>query len=134
MIKLKVYFGKLLRNFLNTNIMYPGQRILNSSGRNTPEVAGTWKQYSGRKISGFFPVHSDHFPVLSRQKLVENQLKKSGNFPAGILLSCSNDFRCIPSGSSVFSVSFLQVPSGSGHRNLRLGNWHIGNCAGIQTK
>ena len=71
-----------------------------------------------------FPVHSDHFPVLSRQKLVGNHQKKSGNFPAGILLPCSADFRCIPAGSSVFSVSFLQVPSGSDHRNLRPG-WRL---------
>ena len=106
--------------------MDPGQRIRDSSGRNTPEVTGTWKQYSGRKISGFFPVNSDHFPVLSRQKLVGNNRKKSGNFPAGTLLPCSDDFRCIPAGSSVFSVSFLQVPSGSGHRNLRPGDkWSL---------
>ena len=44
------------------------------------EYTGTWKQYSGRKIFGFFPVHSDHFPALSRQKLVRNHRKKSGIF------------------------------------------------------
>ena len=108
-------------NFSHGAITYPGQRIRNGSGRNTSEVTGTWKQYSGRKTSRFFPVHPDHFPVLSLQKLVRNHRKKSGNFPAGILFPCSDDFRCIPAGSSVFSVSFLQVPSGSGHRNLRPG-------------
>ena len=66
-------------------------------------------------------MHSVYFPVLSRQELVGNHRKKSGNFPAGILPSCSDDFRCIPAGSGVFFVSFLQVPSGSGHRNLRPG-------------
>ena len=60
--------------------MNPGQRIRNNSGRNTPEVTGSWKHYSGWKISGFFPVHSYHFPVLSRQKLVGNHRKKSGIF------------------------------------------------------
>ena len=99
----------------------PGRRIRDGSGRNTSEVTGTWKQYSDRKISGFFPVHSDHFPVLSRQELVGNHRKKSGNFPAGILLPCSDDFRCIPAVFIVFSASFLQVPSGSGHQNLRPG-------------
>jgi hypothetical protein len=29
------------------------------------EIAGTWKQYSDRKLSGFFPVDSCQFPVLS---------------------------------------------------------------------
>ena len=47
--------------------------------------------------------------------------KKFGNFPAGTLLPCSGDFWYIPAGSSVFSVSFLQVPSGSSDRNLRAG-------------
>ena len=58
----------------------PGQRVRDNSGRNTPEVTGSWKQYSGRKISGFFWVHSDHFPVLSHQKLVGNHRKKSRIF------------------------------------------------------
>ena len=56
-----------------------------------------------------------------RQELVGNHRKKSGIFPAGILLPCFGDFRCIPAGSSVFTISFLQVPWGSGHRNLRPG-------------
>ena len=64
--------------------LFPGQRIQDGSGRNTREVMGTWKQYSGRKISGFFPVHSDHFPMLSRQKLVGNHRKFSGRNPASM--------------------------------------------------
>ena len=114
-IEKKILFQK------NVLEIFPGQRIRDGSGRNTPEVIGTWKQYSGRKMSGFSPVHLDHFLVLYRQELVGNHRKKSGNFPAGILLPCFDDFRCIPAGSSVFSISFLQVPSGSGHRNLRPG-------------
>ena len=94
-----------------------GQRVWDDSRRNTPEVTGTWKQYSCRKISGAFQSLS----CTCRQKLVGNHRKKSGNFPAGILLPCSGDFRCIPAGSSVFSISFLQVHSGSSHRNLRPG-------------
>ena len=62
----------------NSEETTPGQRIRDGSDRNTPEVIGTWKQYSSRKISGFFPVHSNHFPVLSRQKLVGNHRKFSG--------------------------------------------------------
>ena len=46
------------------------------SGRNIAEVTGTWKQYSDRKISGFFPAHSDHFPALSARNLLEITGKK----------------------------------------------------------
>ena len=46
------------------------------------------------------------FSGAFRQELV-------GNFPAGILLPCSDDFRCIRAGSWVFSIFFLQVPSES---------------------
>ena len=42
-----------------------------STGRFRQEYTGTWKQYSGRKISGFFLVHSDHFPVLSARNWSE---------------------------------------------------------------
>jgi hypothetical protein len=35
------------------------------SSRKTPEIAGTWKQYSDRKLSGFFPLDSCQLPVLS---------------------------------------------------------------------
>ncbi len=52
------------------------------SCKKTPEVAGTWKQYSGRKLSGFFPVDSCQLPVLSGR----NQPKISEKNPAGILL------------------------------------------------
>ncbi len=49
-----------------------GRRILQEicgkvtgSCRKTPEIAGTWKQYSDRKLSEFFPVDSCQIPVLS---------------------------------------------------------------------
>jgi hypothetical protein len=33
--------------------------------RKTPEIAGTWKQYSDWKLFGFFPMDSCQLPVLS---------------------------------------------------------------------
>jgi len=54
-----------------------GRPILSSmipateSCRKTPEIAGTWKQYSDRKWSGFFPVGSCQLPVLSRPEIIE---------------------------------------------------------------
>jgi hypothetical protein len=35
------------------------------SCRKTPEIAGTWKQYSDRKMCGFFPMDACQIPVLS---------------------------------------------------------------------
>ena len=32
--------------------------------------------------------------------------KKSRNFPAGILLPCSGDFRCIPAGTVPYSLTW----------------------------
>jgi hypothetical protein len=52
------------------------------SCRKTPEIAGTWKQYSDWNSSGFFLVGSCAF----RQEPAGNHQKKSENFPAGILL------------------------------------------------
>ncbi len=52
------------------------------SCRKAPKIAGTWKQYSGRKFSGFFRRISANFlcfPAGTGRKA----LKK---FPAGILL------------------------------------------------
>ncbi len=34
------------------------------SCRKTPQIAGIWKQYFSRKLSGFFPVNSCELPVL----------------------------------------------------------------------
>jgi hypothetical protein len=52
------------------------------SCRKTPEIAGTWKQYSDRKFSGFFQTISCAF----RKELAGNHWKKSEKFQAGILL------------------------------------------------
>jgi hypothetical protein len=49
------------------------------SCRKIPEIAGTWKQYSERKLSGFFLVYFCQILVLSGRKIF-------GFFPAGILL------------------------------------------------
>jgi hypothetical protein len=45
------------------------------------EIAGTWKQYSDRKLSGFFPVDSCQFPVHSgrnRSEIIGKIRKFSG--------------------------------------------------------
>jgi hypothetical protein len=44
------------------------------------EIAGTWKQYSGRKLSGFFPVDSCQFSVLSYRNWTEMIGKSPKNF------------------------------------------------------
>jgi hypothetical protein len=44
---------------------YPGRKLRAGSGRKAPEIAGTWKQYSHRKIFGFFPMISDRFLLES---------------------------------------------------------------------
>ena len=97
--------------------IFPGQRVRDGSGRNTPEYEAVFRPENFRIFSYAFRSLFCAF----RQELVVNHREKFGNFPAGMLLPCSGDFRCIPAGSSVFSISFLQVPSGSGHRNLRPG-------------
>ncbi len=45
----------------NDNNNTPGQKLRAVSGRKASEIAGTWKQYSHRKIFGFFPMISDRF-------------------------------------------------------------------------
>jgi hypothetical protein len=39
--------------------------LATGSRRKALEIAETWKQYSGRKFFGFFPVDSYQLPVLS---------------------------------------------------------------------
>ena len=71
-----------------------------------------------------FRIFSDDFrsvPAGKHRKLAGIHRKKSGQFPAGILLPCSSDFRCFPAGYGGFPASFLQDPAGSGGRNLRPG-------------
>jgi len=39
----------------------PGQKLRAGSSRKASEITETWKQYSHRKIFGFFPMISDRF-------------------------------------------------------------------------
>ncbi len=71
------------------------------SCRKTLEIAETWKQYSGRKLSEFFPVDSCQLPVVSFRNWPEIIGKKSGTFPARKLLPCSSDFQCLPAGTGL---------------------------------
>jgi len=51
--------GGMLFNMSNEQFnRYPGQKLRASSGRKAPKIAGTWKQYSHRKLFGFFPTGS----------------------------------------------------------------------------
>jgi hypothetical protein len=71
-----------------------------------------------------FRIFSDDFrsvPIGKHRKLIGIHRKKSGQFPVGILLPCSSDFRCFPAGSGDFPESFLQNLVGSGGRNHRPG-------------
>ncbi len=52
------------------------------SGRNSTEFAGSWKQYSGWNVFGFFRLTSSLFRWENGPKSPE----KSENLPAGILL------------------------------------------------
>ena len=81
------------------------------SCRNTLEVIRTWRQYSSRKILGFFPVIFDQFLAGKHRKVIGMHRKKSGNFPAGILLPCSGDFCCIPAGSVPYSLTWVLTNS-----------------------
>jgi len=71
-----------------------------------------------------FRIFSDDYravPVGKCRKLTGIHRKKSGQFPAGILLPRSSDFRCFPAGYGDFPASFLQVPARSGGQNVRPG-------------
>ena len=72
-------------HFITMNF-FPGRKIRAGSGRKAPEVTGTWKQYSNRKIFGFFPMISDRFLLESTGNWSESTGKKSNKFPVGILL------------------------------------------------
>jgi hypothetical protein len=72
----------------------PGQEVRAVSFRKTPEINGTWKQYSGQKVTG-----------------------KNKKIPTGILLPFSIDFRSFSAGSGGFPASFRRDPLVSGGRN-----------------
>jgi hypothetical protein len=50
------------------------------SCRKTPEIAGTWKQYSDPELSGFFPVDSCQLPMLSGKNRPKITRKNPKNF------------------------------------------------------
>ncbi len=77
-----------------------------STGRFRSEIAGTWKQYSGRNA----------------QEVDRNQPEKIRKIFGWNTASSSRDFRCFPAGSGGFPASFLQDLVGSSGRNLRLGH------------
>jgi hypothetical protein len=58
----------------------PGRKLRAGSGRKAPEIAGTWKQYSHRKIFGFFPMISDRFLPESTGNRQESTGKNPINF------------------------------------------------------
>ncbi len=77
---------------LITQVDDSGHRILQErcgkvtvSCRKAPEIAGTWKQYSRRKIFGFSSGGFLPTSCAFRQELGGKHRKKSENFPAGIL-------------------------------------------------
>ncbi len=57
------------------------------------------KQYSDRKFVGFFSGGFQSISCAFRKEPVRNHRKKSENFPVGILLPRSSDFRCLPAGT-----------------------------------
>ena len=93
--------------------MFPGREVRAGSCRKTPEINGTWKQYSGRKFFGFFSGGFQPILVLSGRNRPEIRRKKSEKFPTGILLPCSGYFRCFLQDTVIFpafSCRFLQYP------------------------
>jgi len=46
--------------------MFPGQVVRTGLFRKTPEINGTWKQYSGWKSPDFFPMKIHPFPFERR--------------------------------------------------------------------
>ena len=74
----------------------PGRGGTAGNGRKALEIAGKWKQYSGRKSPDFFPVYSGQLPAGKHRKLTGIHRKKIREFPAGILLPPSSDFPCFP--------------------------------------
>ena len=90
-----------------TNLQETDQKNAESS-RNTPKATGTWKHYSGRKISRYFPATSHHFLLENHRKLIAMHRKQSRNFPAGILLLCSDHFPRIPAGTAPYSFTRLR--------------------------
>ena len=62
------YPSEDIEHFLKS-IKNPGQRVRAGSCRKTPEINGTWKQYSGRKNFGFFSCQFLFIPIGTDRKL-----------------------------------------------------------------
>ena len=106
------------------------------SCRNAPEVIGTWKQYSGRKISGFFPVISDQFLAGKHRKVIGMHRKKIQKISGP---NTASMFRCIPAGTVPYSLTWdasqddhsgrriLQESAGKSRGNRRFPQENSGN-------
>jgi hypothetical protein len=70
MILRKDYYGL----FKVTQVDDSGPPYLTGSCRKTLKIAGMWKQYSDRKLSGFFLVDSCQIPVLSGRNTASTKL------------------------------------------------------------
>ena len=98
-------------NFL-TALETPRSKNTGQSGRNTPKHKGSIP------AGNIWHFSNDFRPVPSgkHKKVVGMHRQKNQKISGPNTVSM---FVCIPGGFSVFSVSSLQVPSGSGDRNLR---------------
>ncbi len=92
-------YTALLINFYTINNCYsnyyPGRIVRPWNGRFRLIPVILWKQYSGQKFFGFFPMLSAQFLPGNTGSWQES----TGQFPAEILLPCSGDFQCFPAGS-----------------------------------
>ncbi len=55
----KVRFLNAFNYWICINAVIPGQEVRAGACRETPEINGTWKQYSGRKVTGKNPKNAD---------------------------------------------------------------------------
>ncbi len=114
----------IINCFINLKIiiyyLFSGRTVRPGNGRSRIILVILWKQYSDRKFFGFFPMISDRFLRESTGNWQEST-EKNLQFPVGILLPRSSDFRCFPAGYVDFPASFLHNPAGFGGRNLRPG-------------
>ena len=91
-------------------IEIPSREIRAGSRRKTPEINGTWKQYSGRKIFGLFPESSDQLLSIPAgnhlEKILNNfRLEYCFRFPL-----ISRVFLREPAISPPLPCRFLQYP------------------------
>ncbi len=88
----QVFYKKI--RYLAHYFWYDLSTQVDDSGHRTPqEIAGTWKQYSNRKLSGFFPMNSCQLPVLSDRNRPEIIGKFSGRNTASTKSPGTGSFR-----------------------------------------